>query len=84
MEELNDYLQKIENKNIIVKQEGFVKCKYAIKKMKYLIENDILTITAEENNNNLQININQIYEVNTETNKIALKLDNDLTITLNV
>ena len=83
-ENLKSHLDNFIGKNIVIKQEGFINAKFSVKKMKYLIEEDILSITGEENKNYLQININQIHNIETEADKIIFSLDNDLDIVINV
>ena len=75
---LNEFI----GKNIIITQDGFLKNKYSIHKLKYFIEYEILNITDDESQNYLKINLNQIYKVEINEKDIKLSLDNDTLICL--
>ena len=79
-EKLNDFA----GKNVIIKHDGFLKSMYAIHKLKYSIEYEILNITDEESKNYLKINLNQIYKIEINEKDIKLYLDNDTVIYLNI
>ena len=77
---LNEFI----GKNVTITQDGFLKNKYSIHKLKYFIEYEILNITDEESKNYLKINLNQIYKMEINENNIKLYLDNDTIICLNI
>lgn len=77
---LNEFI----GKNVIITQDGFLKNKYLIHKLKYFIEYEILNITDEESQNYLKINLNQIYKIEIDEKDIKLFLDNDTIIYLGI
>ena len=77
-EKLNEFI----GKDVIITQDGFLKNKYSIHKLKYLIEYEILNITDEESQNYLKINLNQIYKMEINEKDIKLYLDNDTIISI--
>ena len=81
---LKEKLDKFIGKNVIITQDGFLKNKYSIHKLKYFIEYEILNITDEESKNYLKINLNQIYQIEINEKDIKLYLDNDTIICLGI
>ena len=79
---LETKLKEFIGKNVIITQDGFLKNKYSIHKLKYFIEYEILNITDDESQNYLKINLNQIYKVEINEKDIKLSLDNDTLICL--
>lgn len=79
---LEEKLKKFEGKCVTITQDGFLKNKYSIHKLKYFIEYEILNITDEESRNYLTINLNQIYKIEINEKDIKLYLDNDTIICL--
>lgn len=79
-EKLNEFI----GKNVIITQEGFLRNKYSIHKLKYFIEYEILNITDDESKNYLKINLNQIYKIKISEKDIKLYLDNDSIICLDI
>ena len=79
-EKLNEFI----GKNVIITQDGFLKNKYSIHKLKYFIEYEILNITDDESHNYLNINLNQIYKIEINEKNIILYLDNDTIICLSI
>ena len=79
---LETKLKEFIGKNVIITQDGFLKNKYSIHKLKYFIEYEILNITDDESKNYLKINLNQIYKIEINKNDIKLYLDNDTIISL--
>lgn len=55
---LNEFI----GKSVTITQDGFLKNKYSIHKLKYFIEYEILNITDEESQNYLKIDLNQIHK----------------------
>ncbi len=75
---LNEFIEK----NVNITQNGFLKTKYSIHKLKYFIEYEILNIIDDESKNFLKINLNQIYKIEFNEKNIKLYLDNDTIICL--
>ena len=75
---ISNNLEKMQNQNIVIIQEGFIEGKYSIEKAKCKIEEEILCI--EDNNNYLRINLNQIYNIETKQDGITMYLDNDIKV----
>ena len=71
-------------KKVIINQFEFIESTYSISKLKYSIEYDILNIIDENSKNYIKINLNQVYKILDEENKIKLYLDNDTIITLSL
>ena len=82
MKEIEKILNTWKEKNIIVKQEGFIESKYKIKKISYKIEYEVLSIFGQEKESYIQINLNQVYKIEQEKDEINLYLDNDICISL--
>ncbi|MBR0350757.1 MAG: hypothetical protein IJH76_02895 [Clostridia bacterium] len=84
MKNINEMIEKILNqikgKDIIVLQEGFIESKLNIEKAQGKLEEDIFSIKGESVY--IRININQIYNVDYNQNKIVLYLDNDTKISV--
>lgn len=79
-EKLNEFM----GNNVIITQDGFLKNKYSIYKLKYFIEYEILNIADAESQNYLKINLNQTYKIEIDEKDIKLFLDNDTTIYLDI
>ena len=79
-EKLNEFM----GKNVTITQDGFLKNKYSIHKLKYFIEYEILNITDDKSQNYLKINLNQIYKIKISEKDIKLYLDNDTIICLGI
>ncbi len=82
MQEIEKILNTWKEKNIIVKQEGFIESKYKIEKLSYKIEYEVLSIFGKEDESYIKINLNQVYQIEKEKNEIKLYLDNDICISL--
>lgn len=81
---LEEKLKEFEGKCVTITQDGFLKNKYSIHKLKCFIEYEILNITDEESKNYLKINLNQIYKIKINEKDIKLYLDNDTIICLSI
>ena len=79
-EKLNEFI----GKNVTITQDGFLKNKYSIHKLKYFIEYEILNITDEESQSYLKINLNQIYKIEINEKDIKSYLDNDTIICISI
>lgn len=66
---------------LIVTQNGFLPSRFAIQRMNFEIEYDILNISDDNSPNYIKINLNQIYDVNV-LDSITIFIDNDVIITL--
>ena len=75
---IKDFIQR----DIVIKQEGFLESKYYIKALSYSIVNGILNIIDKKEDVYLKINLNQIYKVENEENYIKMFVDNDTIISL--
>ncbi len=88
LKNINDDLEKILNnfieKAVIINQNGFVESTYSINKLKYFVEYDVLNIIDDNSNNSIKINLNQVYKIENEKDKIIFYLDNDTTVTFSL
>lgn len=66
---LEEKLKEFLGRSVIIAQDGFLKSKYSIHKLKYFIEYEILNITDEKSKNYLKINLNQIYKIEINENE---------------
>lgn len=80
--DLEKFLNNFIEKAVIISQSGFVESTYSINKLKSFIEYDILNILDDNSKNSIKINLNQVYKIENEKDKIIFYLDNDTTITL--
>ena len=82
---INNQLEKILSnfieKSIIVNQSGFLESNYCIEFLTYFIKDDILDVEDKKSNIYIKINLNQIYKIENEKDKMLLYLDNDTIIT---
>lgn len=81
---LEEKLNEFTGKSVTITQDGFLKNKYSMHKLKYFIEYEILNITDEESKHYLEINLNQIYKIEINEKDIKLYLDNDTIICLSI
>ena len=85
---INNDLEKIMNsfieKAIVINQSGFVESTYSINKLKYIVEYDILNIIDDNSRNSIKINLNQVYKLENENDRLIFYLDNDTTIALSL
>lgn len=82
--DLEKFLNNFIEKAVRISQSGFVESTYSINKLKYFIEYDILNILDDNSKNSIKINLNQVYKIENEKDKIIFYLDNDTTITLSL
>ena len=80
---LKEKLNKFVGQNVLIIQEGFLQSKFLMQKLKYSIEYQILSITNNEETNYIKLNLNQVYKVENDDEKIKFYLDNDLSISIN-
>ena len=88
LKNVTDDLEKILDgfikKDVIINQNGFIESTYSIDKLKYIIEYDILNILDDNSKNYLKINLNQVYKIENEKNRLMFYLDNDTITTLSL
>lgn len=77
-------LEKLKQKSIIIKQNGFIINQFFIEKLIYKIQNDILNFRDETKEVYLSLNLNQVYQVEIFENRINLFIDNDTQIEINM
>lgn len=78
-EELEKILNMWKEKDIIIKQEGFIESNFRINKMDYKIEYEILNLLSKEEECYIKINLNQAYKIENEK-ELKIKIDNDTII----
>ena len=83
-DDLEKILDGFIKKDVIINQNGFIESTYSIDKLKYIIEYDILNILDDNSKNYLKINLNQVYKIENEKNRLMFYLDNDTIITLSL
>lgn len=75
---LLNLLKKYENERIKINQEGFLINQFYINSLKISEKEDIVTLYDEENL--LEFNMNQTYNIDGNDTEILLYLDNDIKI----
>lgn len=80
VERIEECLKNFKSNTIRIKQTGFMFEQFFIEKLIYKIETDILTLKDENKEIYLSINLNQVYQFETNKNEIILYLDNDTQI----
>lgn len=81
---LEQILNNFNDKTVIVNQCGFVESIHSINEFKYFIEYDVLNIIDENSGNYIKINLNQIYKIENEKDKVIFYLDNDISVILSI
>lgn len=76
------YLSKMKQKQLRIRQNGFMMNQFFIEKLMYKIQDDILSLRDEDKEVYLSLNLNQIYQVEIGEKQIILFLDNDTEIQL--
>ena len=76
------YLSKMKQKQLRIRQNGFMMNQFFIEKLMYKIQGDILSLRDEDKDVYLSLNLNQIYQVEIGEKQIILFLDNDTEIQL--
>lgn len=79
---LQEKLNMLQGKYIEVLQKGFLQSQYTIAKCNYCFKKDILNFKDETSKSELKININQVYKIDYDKNRIKFYLDNDMEIVL--
>ena len=80
IEELQKFLEKNQNREILVLFDGFINSKIKFKNMSFNINLDVLEIKNDAEH--ISINLNQIYNIEFNKNEVRMYLDNDLIINL--
>ena len=80
---IEKYLEKLQQKPVTIKQDGFLINQFFMEKMMYKIQNDTLNLRDEMKEVYISLNLNQVYQVEIGENKMILFLDNDTKIKLN-
>ena len=80
---IEKYLDKLQQKQVTIQQDGFLINQFFMEKMMYKIQNDTLNLRDEMKEVYISLNLNQVYQVEIGENKMILFLDNDTRIQLN-
>ncbi len=81
---LEEILNTFIDKNVFIKQAGFLNSKYSIEKFKHSIKYEILNIIDKESENYIKINLNQVYKIAHNGKQIIFYLDNDTFLTIEI
>lgn len=84
MEDMEMEIEQFRGKETEIIQKGFVNSYYTIKKLKFIFKYDMLNIIDELSSNYLEVNLNQVYKIENNIDKIKLYLDNDIELTLKI
>ena len=76
------YLSKMKQKQLRIRQKGFMIEQFFIEKLMYKVQDDILSLRDEDKDVYLSLNLNQVYQVEIGEKQIILFLDNDTEIQL--
>ena len=77
-----EYLNKKKQKQLRIRQKGFMIDQFFIEKLMYKVQDDILSLRDEDEAVHLSLNLNQVYQVEIGEKQIILFLDNDTEIQL--
>ena len=77
-----EYLNKKKQKQLRIRQKGFMIDQFFIEKFMYKVQDDILSLRDEDEDVYLSLNLNQVYQVEIGEKQIILFLDNDTEIQL--
>ena len=77
-----EYLNKKKQKQLRIRQNGFMMNQFFIEKLMYKVQDDILSLRDEDEDVYLSLNLNQVYQVEIGEKQIILFLDNDTEIQL--
>ena len=77
-----EYLNKKKQKQLRIRQKGFMIEQFFIEKLMYKVQDDILSLRDEDEEIYLSLNLNQVYQVEIGEKQIILFLDNDTEIQL--
>ena len=82
LNEVIEYLNKKKQKQLRIRQKGFMIEQFFIEKLMYKVQDDILSLRDEDEDVYLSLNLNQVYQVEIGEKQIILFLDNDTEIQL--
>ena len=82
MQKIEEMLNKKINKKLVINQKGFITSTICINQMIYNIKSDILSISDKSSLNQINLNLNQVFNIEVINNMIRLELDNDTIIEL--
>lgn len=77
-------LDRLKQKSVKISQNGFIMNQFFMDKLMYKIQDDILNLRDELKEVYLSLNLNQVYQVEINENKIILFLDNDTEIEISI
>ncbi len=77
-----EYLNRKKQKQLRIRQKGFMIDQFFIEKLMYKVQDDILSLRDEDEDVYLSLNLNQVYQVEIGEKQIILFLDNDTEIQL--
>ena len=77
-----EYLNKKKQKQLRIRQKGFMIDQFFIEKLMYKVQDDILSLRDEDEDVYLSLNLNQVYQVEIGEKQMILFLDNDTEIQL--
>ena len=77
-----EYLNKKKQKQLRIRQKGFMIEQFFIEKLMYKVQDDILSLRDEDEEVYISLNLNQVYQVEIGEKQIILFLDNDTEIQL--
>ena len=77
-----EYLNKKKQKQLRIRQKGFMIDQFFIEKLMYKVQDDILSLRDEDEDVYLSLNLNHVYQVEIGEKQIILFLDNDTEIQL--
>ena len=79
---LENLFNSLLNREVKLAFAGCLESSLIINSFKYLLNLDLLTIMDSSNNYYFKFNINQVYKVSFEKNKIVFYLDYDVNVTI--
>lgn len=79
---LENLFNSLLNKEVKLAFAGCLESSLIINSFKYLLNLDLLTIMDSSNNYYFKFNINQVYNVSFEKDKIVFYLDYDVNVTI--
>lgn len=77
-------LEKLRQKPVKIKQDGFIMNQFFIDILIYKIQSDTLNLRDETNEVYLSLNLNQVYQVEIYENKLNLFMDNDTEVEISI
>ena len=77
-------LDNLKQKNVRIRQNGFLMNQFFMSQLIYKIQDDILNLRDEVKEVYLSLNLNQVYQVEISENKIILFMDNDTEIEISI